>query len=83
MTLFEYMEDFELFEDVTADFVSDLHAEKPSGVTTEMFEKVWRIDNATAKRNVKLTNQLSRQDANTILYRNFGTNDRMLGYRRI
>ena len=68
---------------MTADFVSASHAENPSGVTPEMLTKVWRIDNATAKRTVKVNTQLSRQDDNTSLSQNFGINDRILRYRRI
>ena len=45
--------------------------------------KVWRIDNATAKRTINVTTQLSRQDVNTSLSQNFGTNGRMIRYRRI
>ena len=59
------MEDCELFEDVTADFVIASHVENMSGDTLELLEKVWRIDNATAKCTVKVTTQLSREDANT------------------
>ena len=55
----------------------------PSGVTPELLAKIWRIDNATAKRTVKVTTQLSRQDSNTSLSQNFGTNDRIVRYRSI
>ena len=82
-TPFEDMEDWKLFEDVTTDFVSASHAEKPSGVTPELLEKVWRIYNATYKRNVKVTTKLYRHDANTSLSWSFEKNDRMLKYRRI
>ena len=73
----------ELFEDIQKSFVSASHAEKPKGVTPEILMKVWSIDNATAKRTINVTSQLARQDANTTLSRNFGTNNRMLRYRRI
>ena len=33
--------DFDLFEDVLTAFVSDSHAEKPTGVTPEILAKVW------------------------------------------
>ena len=75
---FEDMEDCELFEDVTAGFVSASNAEKPYRVTPELLAKVWRIYNSTAKRTIKVTTQLPRQDAKTSLSRNFGKNDKML-----
>ena len=77
-TPFEDMEDCELFEDVTADFVSASHAKNPSGVTPELLENLSRIDNTTAKRTDKVTTQLSIKDANTSLSRKFGKNNRML-----
>ena len=48
-------------------FVSAAHTEKPKGVYCEL----------------KTTPQLNCQDLNSKLSRNFGTNDRMLQYRRI
>ena len=82
-TRFEDTLDCELFEDVTSDFSSASHAEKQSGVTPELLEKDWRINNSSVKHTVKVNTQLSRQDANTRLSQNFGTNNRMLRYRRI
>ena len=79
----EDLVDCELFEDIQKSVVSASHAEKPKGVTPEILMKVWRIDNATTKRTINVTSQLARQYANTTLSRNFGTNDRMLRYRRI
>ena len=73
----------ELFEDIQKAFVISSHVEKPKGVTPEILMKVWRIENATAKRTINVTSQLASQDANTTLSRNFGTNDIMLRYRRI
>ena len=64
-------------------FASATHAEKRKGVSPELLDKIWRIDNKTAKRTIRTTTQLNRQEANTKLSRNFGTNDRMLRYRRI
>ena len=48
----------------------------PRGVTAEILSKIWSID-------TKVTTQLNRNGENTSLARNFGTNDRMLIYRRI
>ena len=59
-------------------FASATHAEKPKGVNAELLQKIWRIDEKTAKRTIDATTQLNRQDLNSKLSRNFGTNDRML-----
>ena len=64
-------------------FASATHAEKRKGVSPELLKKIWRIDNKTAKRTIRTTTQLNRQEANSKLSRNFGTNDCMLQYRRI
>ena len=65
--------DYELFEYIQKSSVSASHAEKPKGVTPEILMKVWRINNATEKRNINVTSQLARQNSNTTLSRNFGT----------
>ena len=54
-----------------------------SAVTKEMLSKVWRISEDEARRTLEATTQLNRQDANSTLSRNFGTNDRMLRHERI
>ena len=59
-------------------FASATHAEKRKGVSPELLEKIWRIDNSTAKRTICTTNQLNRQEENSKLSRNFGTKDCML-----
>jgi len=64
-------------------FASATHAEKPKGVNAELLQKIWRIDEETAKRTIKTTTQLNRQDLNSKLSRNFGTHNRMLRYRRM
>ena len=64
-------------------FASATHAEKRKGVSPELLEKIWRIDNSTVKRTIRTTTQLNKQEANSKLSRNFGTNDRMLRYIRI
>ena len=42
-------------------FASANHAEKRNGVSPELLEKIWRIDNKTAKRTICTTNQLNRK----------------------
>ena len=64
-------------------FASASHAENPKGVDAELLQKIWRIDSDTAKRTIKTTTQLNKQDIKSKLSRNFGTNDQMLRYRRI
>ena len=58
-------------------------ASKPRGVTAETLSKIWRIDYETAARTLKVTTQLNHQGGNETLSRHFGTNDRMLRYKRI
>ena len=72
-----------MFEDASTAFVSASHAENPTGITPDILAKVWQIDNATAKRTINVTSQIAKQDVNTSLSRNFGTNNRILRYRLI
>ena len=58
-------------------FASVTYAEKQKGVFPRLLEKIWRIDNSTAKRTILTTTQINRQEANSKLSRNFGSNDRM------
>ena len=57
--------------------VSASYAGKPSGVSTELLQKRWRIDSETAKRTIKTTTHLCRQDMDSKLSWNFGTTDRI------
>ena len=41
-------------------FASATHAEKRKGVSPELLEKIWRIDNKTAKKTIRTTTQLNR-----------------------
>ena len=70
-----YLMDCDVFEDVSTVFVRASFAENPMGVTQEILEKVWRIDNATVKLTINFTTQLARQDIYTSLSRYFGTNN--------
>ena len=42
-------------------FASATHAEKRKGVSPELIEKIWRIDNKTSKRTIRTTTQHNRQ----------------------
>ena len=64
-------------------FASATHDDNRKVVSHELIEKIWRIDNSTAKSTIRTTTQLNRQKANSKLSRNFGTNDCMLRYRII
>ena len=47
------------------------HAERPKGVTAEHISKIWRIS-----RSLEVTTQLNKQDLESTLSQNVGTNDR-------
>ena len=64
-------------------FASATRAEKRKGVSPELLEKIWRIGNSTAKRTIRTTTQLNRQEANSKLSSNFVTNGCILRYIRI
>ena len=48
-------------------FASKTHAEKQKGVSPELLEKIWKIDNITAKRTICNTTKLNIQEANSKL----------------
>jgi hypothetical protein len=52
-------------------------------VTPEYLSKVWRISFEDAKRTIDVTSQLSATPKDPILAKSYGTNDRMLRYKRI
>ena len=62
---------------------SDTHTKKTKGVSIELLENIWRINQETDKRTTRMKTQLNRQGVNSKLLRNFGTNDRMIWYRKI
>ena len=73
----------ELFEEVSSANISSTSASKPKGVTAEMLSKIWRIDHEIAACTLKITTQQNNSGGSENLSRHFGTNDRMLRYRRI
>ena len=75
-----YLDSIKKFMDA---FSSATHAENPKGVDAKLLQNIWQIDSETAKCPIKKTTQLNRQDVNSKLSRNFGTNDHMLRYWRI
>ena len=70
----------ELFLDLD---IGSSSARLSGGVTKEHLARVWRINEEEARRTLDVTSQLNKQDADSSLSRAFGTNDRMLRYRRL
>jgi len=62
---------------------SAAHARRSKGIDAEHLAKVWRIDVNTAQRTLDITSQHSKRTNDPKLARNYGTNDRMLRYKRI
>jgi hypothetical protein len=52
-------------------------------IESEYLSNVWRISFEDAKRIIDVTSQLSVTPKDPILAKNYGTNDRMLRYKRI
>ena len=80
----------DLFESVTRGEVdldgimaSAAHAGRSKGVDAAHLSKMWRIDLKSAKRTLEVTSQNSKRTDDPTLSRNYGTNDRMLRYKRI
>ena len=63
--------------------ISAISSITPTGITAETLSKIWKIDYPTSARTVEVTTQLNSRGGIDNLSRNFGTNDRMLSYRRI
>ena len=63
--------------------ISAVTAGKPNGVSANHLAKLFSISHDDAARTLSVTTQLNRQAADSSLSRNFGTNDRMLRYKRI
>jgi hypothetical protein len=73
----------ERFEADIATFIGATSATKPTGITAETLSKIWRIDQPTAARTLKVMTQLNSQGGSESLSRHVGTNDRFLRYRRL
>ncbi len=63
--------------------MSAAHASRPTGITAEQLSKTWKIDMDAAERTIDITSQHNQRSDNPTLSRNYGTNDRMLRYKRI
>ena len=64
-------------------FSHSTHASRPRGVTPEHLSKIWCISPEDAKRTIDTTTQTSVRTQDPTLSRDYGTNDRMLHYKRI
>jgi hypothetical protein len=63
--------------------VSAAHAGKSKGIDAAHLSKIWKIDLKAAERTLDVTTQNSKRTDDPTLSRNYGTNDRMLRYKRI
>lgn len=68
------------FDEVMA---SATYAKPSKGVTASHLSKIWKIDLKTAQQTVDATSQLRKHSEDPSMSRNYGTNDRMLRYKRI
>ena len=80
----------ELFEYVTEGtvnldemMVSAAHGGKSKGINAAHLAKIWQIDLDLAEKTLGITTQNSQRTDDPKLSRNYGTNDRMLRYKRI
>ena len=62
---------------------SAAHARRTQGMDAAHLSKVWRISLDQAERTLDITTQTSVRTDDPKLSRNYGTNDRMLRYKRI
>ena len=78
-----YKQSLEGQMDLDEMFISATHADKAKGVSAEQLSKTWRVSIDDALRTLDVTTQRSTRTQNPTLSRNYGTNDRMLRYKRI
>ena len=64
-------------------FSHSTNASRPRGVTPEHLSKIWRISQEDTKRTINMMTQTSVRTQDPTLLHNYGTNDRMLHYKRI
>ena len=79
----EEEDQWEELEDQIDEFMASAVATFNSGVTPEHLSKVWRISHEEAKRTIDNTSQRLVRPKDPTLSKNYGTNDRMLRYKRI
>jgi hypothetical protein len=69
--------------DLDNTMIKAAHARRHKGSDAEHLLKVWRISTAAAERTLDITTENSKRTNDPKLSRNYGTNDRMLRYKRI
>jgi len=70
--------------DLDTIMISAAHAGKSKGVDPAHLSKIWKIDLKTAERTLDVVSQNNKRTNDPKLSRrNYGTNDRMLQYRRV
>ena len=69
--------------DLNTIMASATHAEKSKGVDPAHLSKIWKIDLKMAERTLDVVSQFSKRTDDPKLSGKYGTNDRMLQYRRI
>jgi hypothetical protein len=62
---------------------SAAHARRPKGIDATHLSKVWKITHEQAEKTLETTTQHSQRKDDPKLSRNYGTNDRMLRYKRV
>jgi hypothetical protein len=70
-------------EDVIDSAMASATARFAAEVSPEHLSKIWLISHEEAQRTLENTSHLLQRTTNPELSRNYGTNDRMLRYRRI
>jgi hypothetical protein len=70
-------------EDVIDSTMASETARFASGVNPKHLSKIWRISHEDAERTLDNTTHLLQRTINPELSRKYGTNDRMLRYKRI
>ena len=77
------LDDDGALERVDVFFSYSTSASRPRGVTPEHISKIWRISQEDTRRMINNTTQTSVRMQDPTLSCNYGTNDRMLQYKRI
>ena len=69
--------------DLAQIFVSGIVATGAKGVGAHHLSKIWRISHEDAQQMLDVTSQHGKHPVDPQLSKNYGTNDRMLHYKRI
>ena len=88
--LYHDVDDSDLDEQTSEDlhdlaqlFVSGIVATGAKGVGAHHLSKIWRISHEDAQQMLDVTSQHGKHPVDPQLSKNYGTNDRMLHYKRI